>query len=153
MSKPGTEPAITFQRLRWPILIAVVAVALVFGALKVFLDPNKVAGDGELRAYLYRVVIAQARYFQKNRVYANTLEALLRNEEALSDPKTPKVLEPTPAGYRFVWQFADGNDFCLVAARRGGERWYTVSAAGARRSETSASAPFTGTCPALRRPS
>lgn len=143
----------TFQRLRWPLLIAVVATLVLLGALRLLLNPNATAADGELRAYLYRVVIAEARYFQKNRTYAGSLDALRQNEESFKDSKTPKVLEAAPATYRFVWKSANKDDFCLIAARRGGERWYTVSAAGARRSDTSASVPFTGTCPALRKPS
>jgi hypothetical protein len=110
--------------------------------------------DDTLRAYLYRVVIAQARYFQQNKTYATSLEALRQQEDALQkDSKTPKVLEAAPAAYRLQWQFANKDDYCVIATSDGGERWYTVSSAGVRRSETRATEAFIGTCPALIKPS
>jgi hypothetical protein len=145
------------QKIHWPLFIAgLVTLALItVGAL--FLNPRRSsasAADDTLRAYLYRVVIAQARYFQRNKTYATSLEALRQQEDALQkDSKTPKVLEPALGAYRLQWQFADKDDYCVIAASEGGERWYTVSSAGVRRSQTVASEPFTGTCPALKRPS
>lgn len=156
MAKPGTKTSGVDQRIHWPLFIAGAVTLVLLAAVLVFLSPRRSgasAADDELRAYLYRVVIAQARYFNQNKTYATNLETLLQHEASLQNPKTPRVLEPAPASYRFIWQSANKDDYCLIASRPGGERWFTVSAAGARRSQTSASETFTGTCPALRKPS
>jgi hypothetical protein len=150
MAKPSSKT----QPIHWPLLIAgVVTLALVtVGAL--LLNPRRSSAsttDDTLRAYLYRVVIAQARFYERNKTYANGLEALNQQEASLSkDSKTPKVLETAPDAYRLQWRSATKDDFCVVAVSDGGNYWYTVSSAGVRRSEISASQAFTGTCPALR---
>ncbi len=151
------KPSSTTQRIHWPLFIAgLVTLGLVtVGAL--LLNPRRSSAsttDDTLRAYLYRVVIAQARYYQQNKIYASGLEALNQQEATLSkDSKTPKVLEVAPAAYRLKWLSANKDDFCVIAASDGGNYWYTLSAAGVRRSDTSASQTFTGTCPALRKSS
>jgi hypothetical protein len=157
MAKPRTKPSSATQRIHWPLFIAgVVTLALItVGAL--LLNPRRSSAsttDDNLRAYLYRVVIAQDRYYRQNKTYANSLEVLNQQEASLSkDSKTPRVLELAPAAYRLKWQSANKDDYCVVAASDGGNYWYTVSSAGVRRSETSASQTFLGTCPALRKSS
>ncbi len=157
MSKPNPKPSSTPQRIHWPLFIAglITLVLITVGAL--LLNPrrsNASTVDDNLRAYLYRVVIAQARFYQRHKTFAANLDALNQQEAALSkDSKTPKVLETAPAAYRLKWLSANKDDFCVIAASDGGSYWYTLSSAGVRRSDTSASQTFTGTCPALRKSS
>jgi hypothetical protein len=152
-----TKPSNTPQRIHWPLFVAgLVTLGLItVGAL--LLNPRRSSAstnDDNLRAYLYRVVIAQARFYQRNKTYATSLDALNQQEARLSkDSKTPKVLEVSPAAYDLKWLSANKDDFCVVAASDGGNYWYTVSSAGVRRSEVSASKTFTGMCPALRKSS
>jgi hypothetical protein len=157
MAKPRIKPSSTPQRIHWPLFIAGLVTLGAIVLVVPFLNPRRSSAstnDDNLRAYLYRVVIAQARFYQRHKTFAANLDALNQQEATLSkDSKTPKVLEVAPVAYRLKWLSANKDDFCVIAVSDGGNYWYTLSSAGVRRSDTSASQVFTGTCPALRKSS
>ncbi len=141
----GDKPQAKQDRsIHWPIMIAGVVTLLGFALVAPRLNPgNSSAGraDLELRGYLGRLVIAQVRFFAANQRYAAGLNEL-RSSSGIA-----AVLDAPKSDFRLSWQYANREDYCVLAAHNGGDRWYLVGGlSGVQRTNVSQREAFTGTC-------
>ena len=143
-SPPGKPQPKQDRKIHWPIMIAGVVTVLAFALIAPRLNPGNSSGgraDVELRGYLGRLVIAQVRFFAANQRYAASLD------ELRSSSATGGVLDEPKPDFRLEWQYASREDYCVLAAHNGGDRWYTVGGlSGVQRTDVSQREAFTGTC-------